>query len=383
MRLFAPFIFAFAATACVAACLSCSALRVTEPLPPVPAWPEQGLAAGSFEVIRYDEAGKRSTALNGTLDLDAAARDFGLVEVSVGIADASPTRTVALDVRYDPLRYTLVQADLTGLLGSDGDSLGLAVLDRRGVAGLGQTRLGDPQQFAAARGKFATLQFRARPAPKHVSFTGGAHHNALGISGGWNHLVMPNLQVDIDAPQESIDVRWTAAWHRADGDQNGEVNLADLTPIGQKYGRIPSEDWTAVPADYDSNNEVFIPDLTPIGVYYLEGTEEYAVEIRDDGPGPRTLLGMVKWFDAQPPTDPHNPNGEALTDVFKHWGLQYSAATSPSYTELFTYDADADGRVSLIITPMYNGYLGVSTAIRLPDGDISLVSHDQGSGGDI
>ncbi|MCH7472045.1 hypothetical protein IIA79_03730 [bacterium] len=82
-----------------------------------------------------------------------------------------------------------------------------------------------------------------------------------------------------------------------DYDQNGEVNIADLTPIGQHFGATSADaGWeTAQLADGDANNEVNIADVTPIGQNFLTQVVGYRVYGGYMLDGPWELMGAVDF----------------------------------------------------------------------------------------
>src|SRR5690606_31139556 len=62
-----------------------------------------------------------------------------------------------------------------------------------------------------------------------------------------------------------------------DYDQNGEVNISDLTPVGVHFhARHGDDNWTeAEVADGDANGEVNLADVTPIAVCYRHRLDGY------------------------------------------------------------------------------------------------------------
>ncbi len=68
-------------------------------------------------------------------------------------------------------------------------------------------------------------------------------------------------------------------FNRGDYDQNSEVNVADLTPVGRWLGtNSGSSDWPkAIVSDGDGNNEVNVADVTPIGQNFLMVISGYRV----------------------------------------------------------------------------------------------------------
>lgn len=79
----------------------------------------------------------------------------------------------------------------------------------------------------------------------------------------------------------SAELEW-AHYQVGDYDQNGEVNISDLTPVGIHIGKNSSDPgWnTAQAADGDGNGEINIADVTPIGQNFGAVVGGYVVESR-------------------------------------------------------------------------------------------------------
>ncbi|MCH7471595.1 DUF3466 family protein [bacterium] len=82
-----------------------------------------------------------------------------------------------------------------------------------------------------------------------------------------------------------------------DYDLNSEVNIADLTPIGQYFGATSADvDWdVAQLADGDGNGEVNVADVTPIGQNFLAQVAGYKVNGSYLDDGFWTYLGRVDF----------------------------------------------------------------------------------------
>jgi PKD repeat protein len=83
-----------------------------------------------------------------------------------------------------------------------------------------------------------------------------------------------NLQLDAGSA--------TLSWYLAlqgDYDQNGEVNIADITPIAQNFGNVGpfAEGSAEAVVDGDGNGEINIADLTPIGQNFGRTANSYNV----------------------------------------------------------------------------------------------------------
>jgi hypothetical protein len=77
--------------------------------------------------------------------------------------------------------------------------------------------------------------------------------------------------------------------------QNGEVGVADLTPLGSNLGKTASSgDWAqAQVADGDGNGAITISDLTPIGANLGAQVSGYYIYGGPSETGPWALLGNV------------------------------------------------------------------------------------------
>ena len=83
----------------------------------------------------------------------------------------------------------------------------------------------------------------------------------------------------VEVAQSRVRLEWTEV-HVGDYDFNGEVSVADLTPVGKYYGSQSADpDWNeAYVADGDQNGEITIADITPIGQNYGTTIAGYVVE---------------------------------------------------------------------------------------------------------
>jgi hypothetical protein len=77
----------------------------------------------------------------------------------------------------------------------------------------------------------------------------------------------------------NADAGW-AYRNAGDYDQNGEVNIADITPVGVHFRKTSSaDDWdVARMADGDGNGEINIADITPIGANFRNSLEGYLLQ---------------------------------------------------------------------------------------------------------
>ncbi len=312
---------------------------------------QRGVSLGGFEVIRFNAQGEPDPALNSTLRLSLdPATASGAAQLRIDVQNLQPASAINLEVRYDAQRLQTGEADFAGLLGGADTVLSAQLLGRPGVVALGQAVLRGHNSTGPVSGRFASLCFAQGPA-RALSSIGAVHHNPNGV--GQVRHDLENIFANDGALFAELELTFSAAWQLGDGDQNGEVNIADITPLAQYFGLRPSEDWRALPADYDDNDEVTLSDLSTLGLYYGEGTDSYLLEAADDHDGdPRSLVATLDWSsDAQPPADPGNPAVGQLPAVFRSWGYTFSITSSYSFYELQALDADLNGLVQFYITP--------------------------------
>ncbi|MCH7471437.1 hypothetical protein IIA79_00595 [bacterium] len=163
--------------------------------------------------------------------------------------------------------------------------------------------------------------------------------NAFTISGSLNEANVPTLD-------------WQEAM-QGDGDNNGEVNIADITPLALSFGATPNPvnpaDSQARDADYDGNGEVNISDITPIGLNFGATLAGYVIL---SGPGAASLAELEElprsiMFDPKPST----PDGELF------WDWTGGAITEDTAFRVQPYDNDgvrgreSDNVVTLVFVP--------------------------------
>ena len=96
---------------------------------------------------------------------------------------------------------------------------------------------------------------------------------------------------------------WTYA-NQGDYDQNSEVNIADLTPVGIHLAR--THEWSIWPsaeaADGDTNGEINISDLTAIGQNFMGQIDSYVLEATTNSvDGIWEAVSTAEWEDSSIP----------------------------------------------------------------------------------
>jgi len=194
--------------------------------------------------------------------------------VDVTSTAKQPAHTLLLELRFD--KELVAQGAQTMAPQSD---LSLLAQGNPGGIGLGVVM---PKGESIQPG--ALLSFNLAP----------AGHAALSAS---NADYVGDLTGSAQVGQD--DLSWS--YHLSgDYDQNSEVNIADLTALGPRLGHSTSDgddDAADAVVDGDGNGQITIADVTPIGANFLKGIASYNV-YSQDGAQVSTSAGNVLFNDS-------------------------------------------------------------------------------------
>jgi len=181
-------------------------------------------------------------------------------------------RSLYVELRYRASDLQIESARASGLLAAaagTGRLLELAVLDEPGLAVHGQ--LLAPTAAAAGfsgDGVLTSFFFSPRPANAGDQPARGA---SLAPARDASATV---LSLDLG----NTELHW-GYYNQGDYDQNSEVNVADLTPLGRHFLEAGPFLVNAIGAvvDGDGNGEINVADLTPIGANYGRRVRGYRI----------------------------------------------------------------------------------------------------------
>jgi len=197
-------------------------------------------------------------AASAQVTLEPAASAEGTLALTLHAGQLSGTKALIGSVEYDARQFHLA-GGLPAELTSD-DALLLCVdKPAEGRVYFGWVLANyDTKPGLSGDIELCTLRF-ASGAAEVVKVT------AKAPQGGDNHFT---LEGSSDPDTNIPTLTWLEA-NAGDGDDNGEVNISDITPLGASFGKTPSPtlpaDSQARDADYDKNGEVNISDMTPLG----------------------------------------------------------------------------------------------------------------------
>ena len=308
-----------------------------------------GVSDGDFKAVRFNEAGYRDAALNSTIGLNMRTTG-NLTQVTVEVSDSGPMYGVALDLHYDANRYNPTDVAFNGLVDN---SIDLAVTRIGGLVALAQA---SHDGRAARSGDFVTVTFSHEPAPltrevrtAHTIAVDTDYAPTQLTTGQAGFVVTDNSTADTNDAAYMIYSIFAAG----DGDDNGETNASDITPlIAQDNFGVSVSDTNFGPAatDYDRNGEVNISELTTIGQQI--GAVVGGVEVllgNTNVVGDATVFRTHMFADGTPAsrtaTKPFVTTNWA--DVFRTWNGTFTEA------ELSAADTDVpqDGEVYVFARP--------------------------------
>jgi len=234
---------------------------------------------------------------------DTASAGFSLIVeetadsllVTVDAESVKRLKAVYFDLGYDAAQLNPEAVESHHLMGASDELLSLAVLTVPGRVSFGEVIRNFPDRAGfSGQGGIATVRFAREP------FRGErpAANRASALDPAETPLVFSS----------NDELRWYFT-SPGDYDQNGEVGVSDLTPLGANFMATGCQDDISLALsviDGDQNGEANVADITPIGANFgdmLSGYELYASVSPVDPLAPdyegMTLLGTWDLADAQ------------------------------------------------------------------------------------
>jgi thiol-disulfide isomerase/thioredoxin len=228
---------------CAAWIASCGANSSSSPAPH---------SSSNFAVTLEKGSGTFTPQVNVSSDSTHAV-------VTISTSDASDLAAAYMHLSYDASKYTPASVEFGTMLGTDGNVLNLALTDIAADVPIGICQVATSGIIpVSGSGTLATVHFTATPFQgKSVSATKPPTPVINRVS---------DLAI-IGQDTQSVTLHWTEH-HPGDTDNNGEVNLSDLTNVGKYLNMVVQDqaDPLAVGmADCDGNGTVTINELTTIG----------------------------------------------------------------------------------------------------------------------
>ncbi len=231
---------------------------------------------GSFNAL--DRAGSGAFTMTTEPGVGVFTPELTVAETSAGTAvtiaaqSAQDLAAAYAHLRYDASRFTPLRVDFSTFLGSTSEVLTLAVTEQAGEIPLGLAQI--PSTGVLPRtgnGVLAVVYF------SHTPFSGP--RQVSGAPSGTRNKV-ENLAITAQTTT-SASLHWTEK-NTGDYDNNGTVGITDLTPLAILFGQdvVDAADpmWAAL-VDGNADGKLSIADLTPIGQNFGDRCDGYLVYI--------------------------------------------------------------------------------------------------------
>ncbi len=224
-----------------------------------------------------------------------------------------------------PVRFTVGES-----FGAEERTVALAMLEQSPLP-VGVSLIGAHRNSPVPAGELFTVEFAAGSAPRARSVSGAP-------TGDNNKLHNNDIAIVVDGL--NVDFTWKER-NSGDYDRDGEVGIADITPIAMHYGKVTNDDPDIVDlVDGSENGEVDIADITPIAMNYGSAIEGYRIW-RSNLSGGQYLANL---------DDPNSPDVSASRP---------DEETAPPGRLEYTYsDVAPDDAVYYIFYPYGDGEVG-------------------------
>ncbi|UNM09108.1 MAG: PKD domain-containing protein [Planctomycetales bacterium] len=206
-----------------------------------------------------------------SVNLSVSEQEDGSLLAEVSVEDAKDLRALYFSISYDTGHWHAVASSAARQFGRPSELLSLGVLDTREAMHHGQLYI-HPQNAEgfSGSGKLATVHFE---------------RGALGsVRAASKAPTGPGSRSDISY---ELNTTYGLFWHyynQGDYDQNGEVNISDLTPLGIHLKEVGPFGPATIPGmiDGDANGEINLADITPIGANFGARVSSYNLYASDD-----------------------------------------------------------------------------------------------------
>ena len=228
-------------------------------------WPVHGYQdaarSGSYMVVAVDDSERSIVDLTAQLSLQVEDADGGHYVRVLG-SGLEPGNHAYLHLAYDPASVRPVTSGAGREIA--GDSMFVAVTSEPGLVAMGIGTIGGRDAIAGDV-ELAEVFFADGPALMLGRGTSAVAQSPVN-----------SLRWDGIDPSKLV---WNYR-NTGDYDQNRQVGISDITPIGIYLGKSNTDtDWfKAEPTDGDSNGVINISDITPIGVNYNNQVSQYRID---------------------------------------------------------------------------------------------------------
>ncbi|MCB1187990.1 PKD domain-containing protein [bacterium] len=286
----------------------------------------------------------------------------GSLRAEIRANDAKDLRALYFTLSYDTSEWHAVESSADSRFGKQSELLSLGVLDTVEAMHHGQLYI-HPQSSEGFSGS-GTLA--------SVRFEKGALESVRSVA---KAPTGPGSRSDISFVYGSTFGLFWHYYNQGDYDQNGEVNISDLTPLGIHLREAGPWSPASIQGviDGDGNGEINLADITPIGSnfgarissYNLYASDDIADYPADGGPSSIEPYSIKESSDYQL-EDKDHPGPLPKDGRLFYWGQIISAGIGGGGEDYNFYwvrptDGETEGTASYILaSPFYSEFFGDS-----------------------
>jgi hypothetical protein len=211
--------------------------------------PKLGVACDDFTLFALDDLGRHDVSVQQYVRLHGRDMENGDYHLVVQLKKAPALTDFFFYVRYHTERYHPMRIEPGSVFGLEGDRLWLAELEVPGVVAAGMTRI-RPDLNGGMKlddGVVCEIVFAERP------FDAKPHWIDRAPDKPRNQA--RNVTAYCDPQDGSLVLAWDET-NVGDLNNDGEVGITDLIPVGRRYGRVSTDgfedDWDLFP---DANHD--------------------------------------------------------------------------------------------------------------------------------
>jgi len=250
------------------------------PLDPYNLDPAMGVHAEGFSLWVVDDTGRPNAELTALYRLERKTLADGETMVTISVHGSPGIPHSLLYLRYEYTEFSPKETAISDFFGNKNERISMVVSHTPGLVSIGVARLHPEKGMPTGDGTVATVSFLAQPFDESRN-----RAPASAPKGDWNRVttLVANTNAGLN-----VELRWTEV-NTGDYNNDGEVGVADITPIALRFGNIVGdgvEDHIDRYVDGDKSEEIGVSDITPIAVNYLSVVSGYRVyRHREDQPG--------------------------------------------------------------------------------------------------
>jgi len=316
-------------------------------------------AAGQMVLFCLDDHGKPDASLNKYF---APRLESGGMTVAVDARNAVGLTHAFFDLKYDATRVSPASVDFGGFLGQPSQVVSMSLMRIAGHVPFGIARIGGAKGGVSGGGLVASVAF------KPGAFTGGKGVSAAPGTAD----ALTNLSRYVDTDTTATSFVFTEV-NVGDYNADGEANIADLQPLATHYADLTTnntetnlpplpatwlyEDLKPIDRQIDGNDdgELGIADLQPLAANYMTSISGYNV-----------YIGGIRVVNPINPTGPSVSRAAPTQEIERYQVMPIYRVIAPGATPASTIDVKP---LSAGVTPVEGvdttmGFIVTASALR-------------------